>query len=137
LVCRRSNLSQKKQVQAETLRNCEHFNHYSAMSRVVINQLQRQRKLFDTAKLRSFQSNYISTTTANESNTVRITFLRHGQSTWNQQNIFIGMFLYRVVLSCIKILFQCIVLRIKYQDSKKSFAISVPINLLNDISTIS
>lgn len=24
-------------------------------------------------------------------NSVRITFLRHGQSTWNQQNIFIGM----------------------------------------------
>lgn len=26
-----------------------------------------------------------------DSNSVRITFLRHGQSTWNQQNIFIGM----------------------------------------------
>ena len=88
-----------------------------------MNQLQRQRKLFDTAKLRSFQSNYISTTTANESNTVRITFLRHGQSTWNQQNIFIGMFLNSVVLSCIKVSLQCMVMKIKYQDIKKSFAI--------------
>eukprot|EP01038_Epipyxis_sp_PR26KG_P014683 gene14683-19725_t len=46
---------------------------------------------FSTSTLKTENSPRMSTTNTNNNDLIQIIFLRHGQSTWNQQNIFIGM----------------------------------------------
>lgn len=41
--------------------------------------------------MRNSSKSLVRSISSNESNTIKITFLRHGQSTWNKENIFIGM----------------------------------------------
>jgi hypothetical protein len=60
------------------------------MANIVINQLRHQRRALLRASFVERNVRTASTSSTEDSNVVRITFLRHGQSTWNQQNIFIG-----------------------------------------------
>lgn len=65
------------------------------MVRIVMNCLGKQNRRYlsrlSSNQIKSYRLSTIATPIATtEPSTIRITFLRHGQSTWNQQNIFIG-----------------------------------------------
>lgn len=68
------------------------------MANIVINQLRHRRRALLRASFVELYARSASTSSKEDSNVVRITFLRHGQSTWNQQNIFIGTSIFSFLL---------------------------------------